>query len=97
MSLCEMEATFCSISGLVYFVLRESVMVYTPSPDIAAPTILSIPSTWQYADTGYDVTITPADLATWAPGGRNQTKYATKYYCRGCFDNNGDIFILTSW
>jgi len=52
---------------LIHFV-RESVLVYTPSLDITAPTIITVPSTWQYANTGYNVTLTPPDLATWAPG-----------------------------
>jgi hypothetical protein len=51
----------------MYF-LRESVLVYTPSPDISAPTVITVPATWQYPDTGYDVTLAPAELATWAPG-----------------------------
>jgi hypothetical protein len=51
----------------MYF-LRESVLVYTPSPDINAPTVITVPATWQYADTGYDVTLAPAELATWTPG-----------------------------
>jgi hypothetical protein len=50
--------------------LRESVLVYTPSPDINAPTVITVPATWQYADTGYDVTLAPADLATWTQGNR---------------------------
>ena len=49
---------------------REAVMVYTPSPDIDAPTVVAVPYSWQYGNNsaGYDVTLSPDELATWSPG-----------------------------
>ena len=49
---------------------REAVLVYTPSPDIDAPTVVAVPYSWQYGNNsaGYDVTLSPDELATWSPG-----------------------------